>query len=195
MSGLLIVLGVVVAVLFFIMSMYNGLVTARNQVKNAFAQIDVQLKRRYDLIPNLVEVAKKYMAHEADTFEAVVKARNAAISSQKEVAADPSNGEAMEKLNKSEGQVSGALGRLLMLTENYPELKADGTMNKLTEELTSTENKVSFARQFYNDTVLSYNNKREVFPGSIIAGMFNFKASSYFEVENAVEKEAVKVQF
>ncbi len=190
-----VVLVVAVAVLVLLISIYNGLVTARNQIKNAFAQIDVQLKRRYDLIPNLVEVAKKYMAHEAETFEDVVRARNAALTSQKEVVKDPSNGAAMEKLNKSEGQVSSALGRLLMLTENYPELKADGTMNKLTEELTSTENKVSFARQFYNDTVLAYNNKRETFPNSIIAGMFNFKTSTYFEVENAQEKEAVKVQF
>lgn len=195
MSVLIIVLVAIAAVLFFLMSIYNGLVTSRNQVKNAFAQIDVQLKRRYDLIPNLVEVAKKYMTHESDTFEKVVKARNAAISSQKEVMADPSNGEAMERLNKSEGQMSGALGRLLMLTENYPELKADGTMNKLTEELTSTENKVGFSRQHYNDSVLSYNNKREVFPNSILAGMFNFTASRYFEIENVEEKEAVKVQF
>jgi LemA protein len=195
MTGVLILLGVLFAVFMIVMGMYNGLVTARNLVKNAFAQIDVQLKRRYDLIPNLVEVAKKYMGHEKDTFEAVVKARNAAVSSQKAVSADPSDGEAVEKLNKAEGEVSNTLGRLLMLTENYPELKADSTMNKLTEELTSTENKVSFARQHYNDAVMAYNNKREVFPGSIIAGMFNFKASAYFEIENAVEKEAVKVQF
>ncbi len=195
MTILLVMVAALAAVFFFFMDIYNGLVTSRNQVKNAFAQIDVQLKRRYDLIPNLVEVAKKYMAHESDTFEKVVKARNSAISSQKEVLADPSDGEAMAKLNKSEGQMSGALSRLLMLTENYPELKADGTMNKLTEELTTTENKVGFARQFYNDCVLAYNNKREVFPNSVIAGMFNFKASVYFEIENAEEKEAVKVQF
>ena len=195
MTAVLVILGVLVTVFVFVMSIYNGLVTARNLVKNAFAQIDVQLKRRHDLIPNLVEVAKKYMSHEKETFEAVVKARNAAISSQKEVAADPSDGEAVEELNKAEGQVTNALGRLLMLTENYPELKADSTMNQLTEELTSTENKVSFARQHYNDAVMAYNNKREVFPSSIVAGMFNFKASSYFEIENPSEKEAVKVQF
>jgi len=194
-TAILIFLGVLFALFMMIMGIYNGLVTARNLVKNAFAQIDVQLKRRYDLIPNLVEVAKKYMAHEKDTFEAVVKARNAALTSQKEVALDPSDGEAVEKLNKAEGQVANTLGRLLMLTENYPELKADATMNKLTEELTSTENKVSFARQHYNDSVMAYNNKREVFPSSIVANTFNFKASSYFEVENAVEKEAVKVTF
>lgn len=195
MTFLIVLLGGLVAIFLFFMAIYNGLVMSRNQVKNAFAQIDVQLKRRYDLIPNLIEVAKKYMSHEKDTFEAVVKARNSAISNQKAAAADPSDGEAMEKLNKSEGQVSGALGRLLMLTENYPELKADSTMNKLTEELTSTENKISFARQFYNDSVMAYNNKREVFPNSILAGMFNFKASAYFEIENAQEKEAVKVEF
>jgi LemA protein len=195
MTVLLVLLGLIVAIFLFFMAIYNGLVTARNQVKNAFAQIDVQLKRRYDLIPNLVEVAKKYMAHEKGTFEDVVKALNAALSSQQAVAQDPSDGEAMKKLNKSEGQVSGALSRLLMLTENYPELKADSTMNKLTEELTSTENKISFARQFYNDSVMAYNNKREVFPNSVVAGMFNFRPSSYFEVENAQEKEAVKVEF
>lgn len=195
MTALLVVLGVVAVIFIFFMGVYNGLVTARNLVKNGFAQIDVQLKRRYDLIPNLVEVAKKYMAHEKETFEAVVKARNAALTSQKTVAADPSDGEAVENLNKAEGQVSSTLGRLLMLTENYPELKADSTMNQLTEELTTTENKVSFARQHYNDAVMSYNNKREVFPNSIVAGMFNFKASAYFEIENPVEKEAVKVQF
>lgn len=195
MTALLVILGGLFAVLMLLLGIYNGLVTSRNQVKNAFAQIDVQLKRRYDLIPNLVEVAKKYMAHEKDTFEAVVKARNAALSSQKAVAKDPSDGEAVEKLNKAEGQVSSTLGRLLMLTENYPELKADSTMNKLTEELTSTENKISFSRQHYNDSVMAYNNKREVFPNSIVAGMFNFKASTYFEVENPIEKEAVKVQF
>jgi LemA protein len=188
-------IAVVVVAFFFFMSIYNGLVTARNLVKNAFSQVDVQLKRRYDLIPNLVEVAKKYMAHESETFEKVVKARNSAITSQAAVASDPSDGEAMASLNKSESEVSGALSRLLMLTENYPELKADQTMNKLTEELTSTENKISFARQFYNDSVLAYNNKREVFPNSVVANMFGFKASKYFEIENVEEKEAVKVEF
>lgn len=188
-------LGFLIVVFLFFMAIYNGLVTARNQVKNSFSQIDVQLKRRYDLIPNLVEVAKKYMAHEKDTFEAVVTARNKAFSSQQSVSKDPSDGEAMKDFNKSEGQLNGALNRLLMLTENYPELKADQTMNKLNEELTSTENKISFARQFYNDCVLDYNNKREVFPNSIIAGMFNFKESNYFEIESPQEKEAIKVQF
>jgi len=189
------VLGFFLVVFLFFMAIYNGLVTSRNQVKNSFSQIDVQLKRRYDLIPNLIEVAKKYMSHEKGTFEDVVNARNKAFSSQQAVSKDPSDGEAMKDFNKSEGQLNGALNRLMMLTENYPELKADQTMNKLSEELTSTENKISFARQFYNDCVLDYNNKREVFPNSIIAGMFNFKESNYFEIENQKEKEAVKVQF
>ena len=152
-------LGFLVLLFLFFMGIYNALVVLRNQVKNSFAQIDVQLKRRYDLIPNLIEVAKKYMAHEKETFEDVVKARNAALNNQEAASKDPSDGEAMESLNKSEGQLNGALGRLLMLTENYPELKADQTMNKLTEELTTTENKISFARQNYNDNVLNYNNK------------------------------------
>lgn len=189
------VLGFFLLVFLFFMAIYNGLVTSRNQVKNSFSQIDVQLKRRYDLIPNLIEVAKKYMAHEKDTFEAVVKARNSAVSNQQSVSKDPSDGEAMKNFNKSEGQLNGALNRLLMLTENYPEIKADHSMNQLTEELTSTENKISFARQFYNDCVLAYNNKREVFPNSIIAGMFNFKESNYFEIENPAEKDPIKVQF
>lgn len=192
LMSILIFFGVVFMLL---LAIYNGLVTSRNQVKNSFSQIDVQLKRRYDLIPNLVEVAKKYMAHERETLEAVIKARNSALSSQEALSKDPSNGKAMESLNKSEGELSGVLSRLMMLTENYPDLKADQSMNKLNEELTTTENKISFARQHYNDTVLSYNNKREVFPNSIIAGMFNFQESSYFELSKAEEKEPVKVQF
>lgn len=195
MVFLLSFLGFLVLLFLFFMGIYNALIMLRNQVKNSFAQIDVQLKRRYDLIPNLIEVAKKYMAHEKETFEDVVKARNAALNTQEAASKDPSDGEAMESLNKSEGQLNGALGRLLMLTENYPELKADQTMNKLTEELTTTENKISFARQNYNDNVLNYNNKREVFPNSIVANMFLFKASKYFEVTDEKEKEAVKVQF
>ncbi len=195
MVFLLSFVGFLVLLFLFFMGIYNALIVLRNQVKNSFAQIDVQLKRRYDLIPNLIEVAKKYMAHEKETFEDVVKARNAALNNQEAASKDPSDGEAMESLNKSEGQLNGALGRLLMLTENYPELKADQTMNKLTEELTTTENKISFARQNYNDNVLNYNNKREVFPNSIVANMFLFKASKYFEVTDEKEKEAVKVQF
>lgn len=195
MVFLLSFVGFLVLLFLFFMGIYNALIVLRNQVKNSFAQIDVQLKRRYDLIPNLIEVAKKYMAHEKETFEDVVKARNAALNNQEAASKDPSDGEAMESLNKSEGQLNGALGRLLMLTENYPELKADQTMNKLTEELTTTENKISFARQNYNDNVLNYNNKREIFPNSIVANMFLFKASKYFEVTDEKEKEAVKVQF
>ena len=178
-----------------LMAIYNGLVTSRNQVKNSFSQIDVQLKRRYDLIPNLVEVAKKYMAHERETLEAVIQARNSALSSQQNLSKDPSDGKAMQSLNKSEGELSGVLSKLMMLTENYPDLKADQSMNKLTEELTTTENKISFSRQHYNDSVLFYNNKREIFPNSIIAGMFNFQESKYFEIEKAQEREPVKVQF
>lgn len=188
-------LAVLVLVFIFLLSIYNGLVTSRNGVENSFSQIDVQLKRRYDLIPNLVEIAKKYMAHERETLEAVINARNLALTSQEALSSDPSSGKAVESFNKSEGELSGVLGRLLMLTENYPDLKADQSMAKLTEELTTTENKISFARQHYNDSVLSYNNKREIFPNSIIAGMFNFLESKYIEIENKVEREPVKVQF
>jgi LemA protein len=158
----------------FVMSGYNKLVTLRNRFKNAFAQIDVQLKRRYDLIPNLVETAKGYLKHERETLEAVIAARNAAASANTRAAANPADPVAMKQLMGAESQLSGVLGRLFALSEAYPDLKANTTMNNLMEELTSTENKVSFARQAYNDSVMTYNTQRETFPTNLIAGTFNF---------------------
>ncbi|MGF1657352.1 MAG: LemA family protein [Verrucomicrobiales bacterium] len=187
--------GILLLIVVFIIGIYNNLVTLRNRFKNAFAQIEVQLKRRYDLIPNLVETAKGYMAHEKDTLDAVIKARNMAASANQAAAADPSDPSAMQKLNQSEGALGGALGRLFALAEAYPDLKANQNMMQLSEELTSTENKVSFARQAYNDSVMQYNTAREVFPNNIIAGMFNFVAAQLFEIENPGEREAPKVSF
>ena len=192
----LLVLLVLIAVLFFAaVGMYNGLVTLRNRFKNSFAQIDVQLKRRYDLIPNLVETAKGYMKHESGTLEAVIQARNMAMAAGKSAAQNPADGAAMAGLMGAEGALTGALGKLFALSEAYPDLKANQNMMQLTEELTSTENKISFARQAYNDAVTVYNTKREVFPSNIIAGMFNFAAAVLFEVEDAAEKETPKVSF
>jgi LemA protein len=174
---------------------YNGLVTLRNRFKNAFAQIDVQLKRRYDLIPNLVETAKGYLKHERGTLEAVIAARNAASSASTQAAANPGDPSAMKALMGAEAALTGTLGRLFALSEAYPDLKANTTMNNLMEELTSTENKVSFARQAYNDAVMTYNTRREVFPTNIVANMFNFAAAQLFEIQKPEEKEPVKVQF
>lgn len=192
---LIIIGGIVVVLLMWIAGQYNGLVKFRNQFKNAFAQIDVQLKRRYDLIPNLVETAKGYMKHEAETLENVIKARNMASSAREQAAVDPSDAVAMQQLAKAESGLGGMLGRLFALSEAYPDLKANQNMMQLTEELTSTENKISFARQSYNDSVMRYNNKREMFPSNIIAGMFSFAAAMLFEVEDEKEREAVKVSF
>ena len=180
---------------FFVIGGYNKLVTLRNRFKNAWAQIDVQLKRRYDLIPNLVETAKGYLKHERGTLEAVIAARNAASSASTRVAADPANPEAMKQLIAAEGTLTGTLGRLFALSEAYPDLKANTTMNNLMEELTSTENKVAFARQAYNDSVMTYNTQREMFPSNLIAGMFNFTAAELFTVEKAEQREAPKVSF
>jgi len=194
----LVLIGLVVVVVFaamFVVGIYNKLVALRNRFKNAWAQIDVQLKRRYDLIPNLVETAKGYIKHERGTLEAVIAARNAASSANTRVAADPANPEAMKQLIAAEGTLTGTLGRLFALSEAYPDLKANTTMMSLMEELTSTENKVSFARQAYNDSVMTYNTQREVFPSNIIAGMFNFAAAELFVVEKPEEREAPKVQF
>ncbi len=195
----LIIVGIValvgVILVAWAISTYNGLVTLRNRFKNAFAQIDVQLKRRHDLIPNLVEVAKGYLAHERGTLEAVIAARNQAVSAQAKAAADPSDAGAVRQLMSAEGQLTGTLGRLFALSEAYPELKANATMAQLTEELTSTENKVSFARQAYNDAVTGYNTAREVFPSSLIAGFGNFQTAQLYEIENPAEREAVKVSF
>jgi LemA protein len=180
---------------FFVIGGYNRLVTLRNRFKNAWAQIDVQLKRRYDLIPNLVETAKGYLKHERGTLEAVIAARNAASTASTRVAADPANPEAMKQLIAAEGTLTGTLGRLFALSEAYPDLKANQTMMQLMEELTSTENKVAFARQAYNDSVMAYNTQREVFPSNIIAGTFNFGAAELFATEKPEEREAPKVSF
>lgn len=193
--ALLVVVGLIVVVALFIIGKYNGLVTLRNRFKNAWAQIDVQLKRRYDLIPNLVETTKGYLKHERGTLEAVIAARNTAFSAKDRVASNPGDPEAMKALSSAEGSLGGALGRLFALTEAYPDLKANTSMNQLMEELTSTENKISFARQAYNDSVMGYNTAREVFPTNIIAGMFNFGPAESFKVEVPEQREAVKVSF
>lgn len=193
--GLYIGLGITVVVFLFLMKIYNSLVLLRNAFKNAFSQIDVQLQRRYDLIPNLVETAKKFMSHEKETFEAVIAARNQAQSAAKQVSQNPADSHAVGKLNQAEGQLTQNMGKMMLLFENYPELKADSVMKDLMEELTSTENKISFARQAFNDSVMHYNNGRETFPNSLIAGTFGFQQAYPFEIENAAAKEAVKVQF
>lgn len=195
MIGLLVLLGLIVVLLLAVVGMYNGLVTLRNRFKNAFAQIDVQLKRRHDLIPNLVETAKGYMSHERETLEAVIQARNQAMAAGKAAAQNPADGQAMEGLLGAEGALTGALGRLFALSEAYPDLKANQNMMQLTEELTSTENRISFARQAYNDAVTVYNTKRETFPANIVANLFNFAAATLFEIEDAAQKEAPKVSF
>ena len=196
--SILIFLGIIVAIALWGVGIYNGLVTARNAFRNAFAQIDVQLQRRFDLIPNLIEVAKKYMAHERETMEAVIAARSAAQSGLAAAKANPGDPGAMAQLAAAQGQLSAGLGRLLAVAEAYPDLKANQTMMQLTEELTSTENKVAFARQAFNDSVMAYNNRREVFPSSVVAGMFNFAPAALLEIEadkQAQVREAPKVQF
>jgi LemA protein len=198
MVSLLIFLVIVAVLVFWAVGIYNGLVTARNAYKNAFAQIDVQLQRRFDLIPNLVEVAKKYMAHERETLEAVIAARSAAQSGLAAAKANPGDPEAMAQLAAAQGQLNAGLGRLLAVAEAYPDLKANQNMMQLTEELTSTENKVAFARQAFNDMVMAYNNKREVFPNSVFAGMFGFQPATLLEIpadKQAQVREAPKVQF
>ena len=193
---LLLVLGGVALLLgFWLIGAYNGLVTLRNRFKNAFAQIDVQLKRRYDLIPNLVETAKGYLKHERETLEAVIQARNIAATAAKAAAANPADATAMKGLLGAESGLAGALSRLMVVSEAYPDLKANQNMMQLTEELTSTENKISFARQAYNDAVTTYNTTRERFPTNLIAGIFNFAEAALFQVENAAEREAPKVKF
>lgn len=179
----------------FVVAIYNKLVGLRNRFKNAFAQIDVQLKRRYDLIPNLVETAKGYLKHERDTLEAVIAARNTAFTASKAAAANPTDAGAMKGLVGAESGLAGAMSRLMVVVEQYPDLKASGNMMQLTEELTSTENKVSFARQSYNDAVMTYNTQREVFPSNLVAGPFNFAAAELFVIENAEERVAPVVSF
>ena len=181
--------------ILIIAGMYNSLVTLRNRFKNAFAQIDVQLKRRYNLIPNLVEMAKGYLNHERETLESVTQARNVAAGAASAAAANPSSATAMQDLMGAEAELGGALSRLLVTVEAYPDLKANQNMMSLQEELASTENKVAFSRQAFNDAVMGYNTKRETFPTNLIAGMFNFAAATLFEIKRAEEREAVKVSF
>jgi len=199
MKELFLIIVMVVVPLFFLLvfviGMYNRLVALRNRFKNAFSQIDVQLKRRYDLIPNLVETAKGYLQHERNTLEAVIAARNAASAASARAAQSPGEPDAMKQLAGAEAALTGTLGRFFALAEAYPDLKANQTMSRLMEELTSTENKVAFARQSYNDSVMAYNTARESFPTNFIAGPFNFGPAQLFEIEKPEQKEAPKVSF
>lgn len=192
---LIIILGIVAVIVVAAIGIYNTLVLLRNRFKNAFAQIDVQLKRRYDLIPNLVEAVKGYMAHERETLEAVVKARGVAMGAASAASANPADPAAISALSGAESALKGAMARLMVVVERYPDLKANQNMMALQEELTSTENKVSFARQAYNDAVMVYNTKRETFPSNLFAGVFGFTEAKLFEILDAAEREAPKVKF
>jgi len=194
-TSFLIFLALVIALVVYVIGIYNNLVNQRNRVRNSFAQIDVQLTRRYDLIPNLIEAVKGYMSHERETLEAVITARNAASSSLDAAKLDPSNADAIKKLGASEGMLGNALGRLFALSEAYPDLKANQNMMQFQEELSSTENKVAFSRQAFNDSVLSYNNAAQNFPNNIIAGMFSFNSASFLEIESAEKREVPAVSF
>jgi len=193
--SMLVLLVLIVVVGFWAVGLYNGLVGSRNQYKNAFAQIDVQLTRRHDLIPNLVETAKGYMKHERETLEAVIAARNSAVSGLAAAKSNPGDPAAMQQLGSSETVLTQTLGRLFALSESYPDLKANQNMMQLSEELASTENKVAFARQAYNDAVMSYNNKREMFPGSVVANMFQFQPAELLKIESEEKREVPKVSF
>ncbi len=195
MTLLIVLLVLVILVAVWLTGIYNKLVTLRNRLKNAFAQIDVQLKRRYDLIPNLIETAKGYMKHERETLEAVIQARNQAQQAEKKAAEQPEDPEAMKNLMGAEQALTGAMGRLFALSENYPDLKANQNMMQLTEELTSTENKIAFARQAFNDSVMNYNTYREKFPNTFVANMFGFKYAEQFTIDKPEEREAPKVSF
>ena len=184
-----------ILLVLFVVRIYNRLVTLRNRYENAFSQIDVQLKRRYDLIPNLVETAKGYMKHERETLEAVIAARNQAVTAEQTASRSPGDPQAMRNLAGAEGALSGALSRLFALSEAYPDLKANENMRSLQEELTSTENKIAFARQAYNDAVTRYNTQREVVPDVFIANTFNFREAMLFELESPIEREAPRVAF
>lgn len=192
---IVVIVGIVLVFAVFVIGMYNGLVGLRNRVKNAYAQIDVQLKRRYDLIPNLVETAKGYMKHESETLEAVINARNQAVSAAATASQDPTASGAISDLAGADGALTGALGKLMVVMEAYPDLKASTNMLQVQEELTSTENRVAFSRQSYNDTVLDYNNKREMFPSNIVAGMFGFKFAQSWELDDEAARDAPRVSF
>ena len=195
LAALLFLLALIVVLALVVVGIYNRLVALRNRFKNAFAQIDVQLKRRYDLIPNLVETAKGYLKHEHSTLEDVIKARNVAYAASQAAAANPADAGAVKNLMGAETGLTGALSRLMVVSEAYPDLKANQNMMQLTEELTSTENKISFARQAYNDAVMIYNTTRETFPNVIFAGMFGFVAAQLFQIEDQAQREAPKVSF
>ncbi len=192
---MIIILVVVALVVFWAISIYNNLVNLRNRVGNAFSQIDVQLTRRYDLIPNLIEAVKGYMDHERSTLEAVVNARNAAVSGLKNAAANPTDPDAIQALAAAEATLGGTLGRLFALVENYPDLKASENMMQFQEELTSTENKVAFARQAFNDAVMHFNNARENFPGNLVAGQFGFQRAEFLDIEDEGKREVPQVSF
>jgi len=193
--SMIVLLVILAALALWVVGIYNGLVAGRNGYKNAFAQIDVQLTRRYDLIPNLVETAKAYMKHERETLEAVIQARNSAVSGLSAAKSNPGDAAAMQQLAGADNALTQTLGRLFALSEAYPDLKANQNMMQLSEELTSTENKVAFARQAYNDSVMSYNNRREMFPGSIFANMFAFLPAELLKIESEQKREVPKVQF
>jgi len=194
-TSFVILLAIIVALILYVIGIYNSLINLRNRVKNAFAQIDVQLTRRYDLIPNLIEAVKGYMKHERETLDAVINARNAAISNLETAKVDPSNADAIKKLGAAEGLLEGALGHLFALSEAYPDLKANQNMMQLQEELTSTENKVAFSRQAFNDSILAYNNKVENFPNNVIAGMFRFELASFLDIQSEEKREVPSVTF
>ncbi len=195
MIGLLIFLGIIAAIVMWAIGIYNRLINERNRVRNGFAQIDVQLTRRHDLIPNLVEAVKGYMKHERETLEGVIKARNMAVSALDAAKADPANAQAIKELGASEGALGSILSRLFALSEAYPDLKASENMMQFQEELATTENKVAFARQAFNDSVMSYNNTAENFPNNIIAGMFSFELASFLEIDSEEKREVPEVSF
>lgn len=193
--GTTITLVLIGGLLFYVVSLYNGLVSKRNRVKNGFAQIDVQLTRRYDLIPGLIEAVKGYMQHERGTLEAVVNARNSAMNGLQKAAANPADPDAIKSLAAAEATLTGSLGKLFALVENYPDLKASENMQQLQEELASTENKVAFARQAFNDAVMSYNNAREMFPSNFVAGAFGFEAAEFLDIESPEKRAVPQVNF